>query len=395
MRVLHLFSDWKWTGPAEPAADLAAALAKRGLDIRFACSGVPFGVEDALEKRVRERGIEPVTAFALSKHFNFFANRRDAQALARYLEQEEIDIVHAHRLQDHWIAAAAIRRSSRKSLLVRTCHDGVPQRKSLRNRFLYKGRTDLLIQLSRDAYQQDSSAFRLNRRILFIPPAVDVERFDPQRVEGDLRRELGIAPDEVVVGIVARIQEHRQFDLLFEGFRRIIHKYPKMRLMLVGRGTKMESVAVRPVKKMGLADKVVFAGYRHTDYLQALKTFDIKVFLVPGTDGSCRAALQALAMGIPLVTPTIGILPELVHDGVNGFLASPGSAGDIAEGLARLVRDPVLRRRLSANARRLVVERYSLADQAKRVEAEYAKLMASRGSRLAKPPEAPAALPAS
>lgn len=395
MRILHLFSDWKWTGPAEPVVDLVKALAARGLDVRFACSPLPFEVEDSIVRRAGERGITPITAFRLAKHFDFFANRRDTEALARHIDAEAIDIVHAHRLQDHWIAAAAIRKSARQPFLVRTCHDGVPQKRSFRNRRLYKDRTDLLIQHSREGYQADGSTFIMNRRLVYLPPAVDTERFDPEKVSGDLREELKIGKDEIVAGVVARIQEHRRFDLLLEGFRRIVYKYQNLKLVLVGRGTKMEQVAVRPVKKMKIEDKVVFAGYRRDDYLQAMKTFDILVFMAPGSDGTCRALLQALAMGIPAVTPTIGILPELVQDGVNGFLASPGSAGDISEGLARLVRDPVLRKRFAANARRIVLERYSLADQAKRVEAEYRKLMgSSRAARLAAAPPAPEALPA-
>lgn len=395
MRILHLFSDWKWTGPAEPVLDLVKALSARGLDVRFACSPLPFDAQDAIEKRARERGITPITSFRLAKHFDFFANRKDAEALARHIDAEGIDIVHAHRLQDHWVAAAAVKRSARKPFLVRTCHDGVPQKRSIRNRILYKDKTDLLIQLTRDGYQADGSTFRMNRRLVYLPPGVDTDRFDPAKVEGDLRDELAIRRDEIAVGVVARIQEHRRFDLLLEGFRRIIYKYQNLKLVLVGRGTKMEQVAVRPVKRMKIEDKVVFAGYRRDDYLQALKTFDILVFMAPGSDGTCRALLQALSMGVPAVTPTVGILPEIVQDGVNGFLASPGSAGDIAEGLARLVRDPVLRKRMAANARRLVIERFSLADQAKRVEAEYRKLMASsRAGRLAAAPQAPEALPA-
>lgn len=393
-RVLHLFSDWKWTGPAEPAVDLAATLARRGMDVRFACSPLPFDAEDALEKRARERGLEPLTAFALAKHFNVFQNRRDAAAIARYVDAEGIDILHAHRLQDHWIAAMAARRARRPVRVVRTSHDAVPQRKTIRTRLLYKDRTDLLIDLSREAYQRDGSVFRLNRRLVYIPPAVDADRFDPARVSGDLREELGISREEVVIGIVARIQEHRRFDMLLEAFRRIAHKYKPIRLVIVGRGTHMEKVAVRPARRMKLEDRVIFAGYRREDYRQALKTFDLKMFLVPGSDGSCRAVLQALAMGVPVVATTRGILPEIVHDGVNGFLASPDSIGDLAEGMARLVRDPVLRRRMGAKARHLVLERHTLEAQARRVEREYRRLMEGRPSARPASEEASEALPA-
>lgn len=376
MKVLHLFSDWKWTGPAEPALELAGALLARGLDVRFACSPLPFDARDAVEKRARERGIEPITRFALRKHFCVLQNFRDAAALAGYLRAEEIDVVHAHRLQDHWVAAMAIRRCGRRVRLVRTCYDGVPQRKSLRNRLLYRSRTDLLIDVSREAYQADGSAFRLNRRIVYIPPAVDTNRFDRAKVEGNLRAELGIPPDAMVFGIVARIQEHRRFEILLEAFRRISRKYDKGRLMVVGRGTKMDAVAVRPAKRLGLDGLVHFAGYRKDDYVQALATFDVQVMMVPGSDGTCRALLQGMSMGIPQIVSPVGILPELVHDGVNGLLASEVRAGDFAEAFARFLRDPRMIRKYGEASRRLALERYDLRSQAKRVEAEYLRILA-------------------
>src|SRR5262249_61602175 len=89
----------------------------------------------------------------------------------------------------------------------------------------------------------------------------------------------------------------------------------------VGRGHRFEETAVRPAARLGIADRVIFAGYRTRDYADVLRCCDLLTFLVPGSDGGCRALLEAAACGIPAVTSRRGALPEVVADGVTGILA--------------------------------------------------------------------------
>ena len=134
MKILHLFSDWKWTGPAEPALNLCVELKKRGHDVTLACGKAmddyPFPPDsESVEKSAYERGLVPVTRFNLSKHFRFFKAVSDVKKLSAFMNDGEYDIVHVHRNQDHLVGGIAARRTGRRLPVVRTSHDGVALKK--------------------------------------------------------------------------------------------------------------------------------------------------------------------------------------------------------------------------------------------------------------------------
>ncbi|MBI4230887.1 MAG: glycosyltransferase family 4 protein [Planctomycetes bacterium] len=348
MRILHLFSDWKWTGPAEPALDLVAAQREIGLDVTLACTPLPFEARDTIEAHARRRGIEIRTDLALRKHYHPWHNWRDRGRLRTILKREKFNVVHCHRLQDHWVAAAAMRGlpPTHRPILVRTCYDGVPQIPHWRNRRLYAGVTDWLIHASEAACKEDARNFPLAGRASVIPAPLDTRRWRPDRTDlPDLRGSLGLSRDHVVFGIVARIQGKRRFDLLWEAFVRASREVPQARLVVIGRGTRQREVAEEPLRKMGLTDRVILAGYRVEDYDAALATLDAKIYLVPGTDGTCRALRQAMAMGKPAIGTRRGMIPQIVTDGTDGILVDE-TPDALAGAIARLANDIDLRARM-------------------------------------------------
>ena len=378
MRVLHVFSDWKWTGPAEPALNLALALKRRGHAVTFACSPLPFDAVDAIEKRARERGLEPVTRFRLAKHFSWRDNLKDAKALPGWMKSEQFDIVHCHRRQDHWVAGRVARKL--RIPVVRTLHDGTPLGRGLRDRWLSAGATDAFLYASDRSRELDQSRFGWKAGFaVHVPPAVDLSRFDPART-GSLRAELGIPDHALVLGVAARVQAKRRFDLLLQSFKQALSSQPDLRLMLIGRGTKLDEVAREPAKRLGLASRVVFAGYRREDYAAALNTMDVKVFLVPGSDGSCRALREAMALGKPAVVSRRGMLPELVADGADGLVV-PEAVEALTGAILRLATDGALRKRMGEAARAKAEREWDLEAQAERVEAVYRRLTGTAASR--------------
>ena len=106
---------------------------------------------------------------------------------------------------------------------------------------------------------------------------------------------------------------------------------PELLLVLVGRGTHFEEVAKEPIEELGISKRVVTAGYRREDYPGVLACFDMKVFLVPGTDGSCRAVREAMASSIPIIAARRGMLPELVEEGTGVVI------DDTVEGLSEAI----------------------------------------------------------
>jgi glycosyltransferase involved in cell wall biosynthesis len=387
LRVVHLFADHKVTGPAELAVDTARALRARGIDASLYSRVVPVTPtrERTLQRLAAERGVPeaPIAGVVLAKHLSPARAALDAWRLRRFLSRERPDAVHCHLRNDHLVATLATG-SAAAVPIVRTLYDGDPPARGLRRRLTFGPATRRLVCLSArvaHAIREDAAAWRLAPdQVVHLAPPVDVVRFAPGRL-APRRDALGVAPAAFCLGIVARMQTHRRFEMLLEAARLLRSRVPGFQLVIVGRGTHQDAVARDPVRRLGLADTVRFAGYvSGDDYAATLASFDAKVFLVPGSDGSCRAVREALAMGVPVIATRRGILPELVRDGIDGRLVdeTPEALADAVEALAR---DRERLARMAAEARRGAVERFSFDRFAARLAEIYAEIAAPRAAR--------------
>ena len=374
MKLLHLYSNWRWTGPAEPALNLAAALQRHGHDVAFACGRAPRGQTNSIEPKLLERGVPLRTGLDLGKHMNPFHNYPDGRKLRAWLEAEHFDFIHCHLRNDHIVAALAARRMPGRPLVVRSCYLGDGPKGYWEGR-LARGFTEGMLLLSEAARRQAVERLRLPAdRAWLFDTALDMERFDPDRGLGHRREEFGFAPDAFVVGLVARVQWRRRYHVLLEAIARAHRELPNLRALLVGRGTNIKAIAVDPARSMGLGDVVHFPGYQKgDDYVRALATLDAKVFLVPGTDGSCRAVREAMAMGLPVISSRRGMLPELLGDD-RGIVVND-TPEELAAAIVALGRDPERRRALGNRGRQYALEHFSLERQAEVVGAVYAELL--------------------
>lgn len=380
MRVLHLFSDWKWTGPAEPCLDMVRALRARGVEATLAVPKLPFEAVDTLRSKAAAHEVPLIENVPLTKHFNPFKTLRAAGAVADFCRREKVDILHAHRRQDHLVGALAAKKAHVP--LVRSSHEGIPLELEWRHRWLLP-RTDLYLPVSSEAGMQDAKAFGIPaERWRVLPPALDTEAFSSHTPDlgvrtSELKKKLGIPAGALLVGIVARMQRHRRFQELLEAWALVAKEEPRVHFAIIGRGTHMEEVAVEPARKLGLAGRLTFAGYHRESYVEAVGMLDVMMFMVPGSDGSCRALRQALAMGKPAVTSRRGMIPEIVKNAVTGFCVDD-TPENLATALLKLVRDPVLMKKMGEEARRVAVESGSLAAQGATLEGLYQHLLKGR-----------------
>ncbi len=370
LRVLHLFGNYKWTGPADPAVDLASGLREAGLDVVFRSSGYTKRdrTNDVVE-HARKRGLKPLADLSLGKHRAPWRDLPDSRKLASIVAAESFDLVHCHLPNDARIASRALR--GLRVPLLRTLYDTEPERISRsdlstlrRARAVFVFTNNVASRLSASGLEED--------RVVRIDSAVDLERFRPGRELPNLRAQLGFSDDDFVAGIVARVQPQRRFDLLLDVAEQVAKSCPRFRLAIIGRGSKLERTARAPARERGLLDRVVFfPGYfRGDDYPAVLRALDVKIFLVPGTDGTARAVREALACGLPVVTSRRGILPELVRDGITGRSVEE-SVSALAGALLDLERDEALRRKMSEAARRDACDRFDLRKQVETVRATY------------------------
>lgn len=375
MRVLHLFSNCKWTGPAEPALNLCLSLRTLGLDADFACAPDAGRSVNAVVETARARGIEPILRFHLYKHPDFFHTLADRRNLEQYLRSEPYDLLHCHLLNDHNVALRASRRLGIP--LLRSSYEGVGLPVRWRSRSLL-GRCDFLIEPSELALRHDEKHFGFpHQRMRVVPNAIDTARFDPARALPDLRARLGIPQDRFVFGIVARMQTHRNFEVLFEALHRVAQAHAQVHLVVVGRGTYQDAVGHRPVERLGLRERVTFTGYvSGDDYVGALAAFDAGIFLVPGSDGTCRAVREIMAMGKPMIVAARGMLPEIAQHERHG-LVFDGSVEQLAAAMERFLSQPEQTAQFAAASGAQARTVYSLEAQARAVAEIYGQVLGS------------------
>jgi glycosyltransferase involved in cell wall biosynthesis len=364
LRVVHVVANRWWTGSAEPALDLAVALWQRGHHVRFGC--IPG---DVLEARVRASGLAPVEGVTFRRTARPWVLARDVLALRRLLVHEGIDVLHAHQTHDHWLGALA--RAGTGTRLVRTLH----HRRALHGDPLGRQllcRADAVLASSAAIAAGARAAGVASSRLAVVAGAVDPVRFSPAASGAALREALGLG-DAPVVGCVARMVPGRGHEVLLRATALLRARFPALRLLLVGRGDwrpRLEALA----ETLGLGRAVVFAGYRGEDLPQALAAMDCVVLLAAGSEESCRAVLEAMAVGRPVVAARVGAVPETVLPGVTGWLveAVPDA---VAERLAAVLVDPEAARRMGAAGRRRVETSFLPQQRAERVEMLYRQVL--------------------
>ena len=381
MRILQLTSDWKWTGPAEPMLLLAAALREAGDTLWLGCPEAPLGADPGVAARARDRGQGPELQIEQGRGIRPLRDAPAARALESFIDAHDVDVIHTWHSRDHALAlrAARVRRRSGATVVVRS-HSSADAISGLPwNRWLFGAGTDALLCVSPGAADRNRE-IRGGRPIAGALGCVDLARFEAApEASCELRSQLGLA-DGPVIGVVARVQRHRRFDLLLGAMQRLARVHPDAQLLVLGRGTHLDELARRPAEALGIADRVVFAGYRDADYPQALRALDCLTFLVPGSDGTCRAVLEAAACGVPSVASRRGALPEIVRHEQSGLLVEE-SPEALALSWSRLLSDEMERRRLGEGARERAREQFAPARRAACVRELYREAFAARGAR--------------
>jgi glycosyltransferase involved in cell wall biosynthesis len=185
---------------------------------------------------------------------------------------------------------------------------------------------------------------------------VDCDRFAPQDASA-IRRELNIASDAPVVGILAALRPEKNHELFLAGATEIRQAIPAAQFIVVGDGPKrpeLEQLAA----DLGVADAVHFVGSR-SDIPALLSACDV-VALTSHNEASPVSILEALACGKPVVASNVGSVSETVIDGETGRLFPAGYLAAFVDATVELLKSPAERQRLGAEGRRRVEARWSL-----------------------------------
>jgi len=218
MKILHLYSNYKWTGPADHALNLVSWLKYCStVNVFFAC-GRRRRMQNHLLKKAGERGIACLDGIFLNKHLNWKIIP-DIFSLKKLVVRKGIHLIHSHQDNDALTAVLA----GFGARLIRTCYEGEPVPLSYRQRFIL-GRTARIMTASVRVQKYFSEIYP-DKIVEQVDIPVDPDLFRPLNKNAQLLAEFGLQADTPVGGIVARVQKHRNFSLLLDAIELIQNTY--------------------------------------------------------------------------------------------------------------------------------------------------------------------------
>jgi len=207
------------------------------------------------------------------------------------------------------------------------------------------------------------------------------------RVRGELsvadaKRRVGLAPEHLVVGKVARISQQKGHDYFVEAARLIAAAEPRARFLLVGDGNQREAIEGR-IEALSLRDRFVLAGLVPPEAVPALMQAMDVVVHTSVREGLARVIPQAAAVGKPVVGFALDGTPEAIQDGVSGFCVQPYEAGDVAARVLEILPDEERRHRMGEAGRALAAAQFPVQVMVERTNAVYRDLVHERLMRRA------------
>ena len=373
MRILQLVSCRGWSSDAYWATRTSCELQRRGHDVTLGCRA---GTEAKVIDRARGEGVRSVVSFAFAGGVSPRDDLGDIRRLATLLGS--VDVVHVHRGKEHWLAAVANRLARAPRPLVRTRHIAQAVRPHAANRWLYGEATAWVVTVTEAIRGQYLAAGLLPpERVTALPGGVDAETFRPLAPDPATRARLGRA-DRPLVGMVAGLRVMKGHLVAIDAASRLAARGVRPRVVFVGQGGH-ETTIREAVRRAGLEAQVAIVGFVD-DLPRALAALDLALYVPLESDGMSRVVFEVLASGRALVASRVGVVPEVLRDGVHAALVPAGDPEALALTVAGLLEDAPLRARLGGAGRRLVEERYCGARLAEALEARYRTLASGRAA---------------
>jgi glycosyltransferase involved in cell wall biosynthesis len=212
------------------------------------------------------------------------------------------------------------------------------------------------------------------QKAITVYNGIDAEVFNPQDVSEDLRNELGFKKEDIVIGSIGVIEKDKGHRYLVEAIARLKDE-GIANVVCVMCGTGPQEVEIKKlVLNKGLEKEIIFLGFRD-DIPRVLKTLDIFALMSLTIESFSMAAVEAMAMEVPVIATNIGGIPEVIDDGKTGIIIPPGNADALCEAIKYLIQNPGVRIQMGKNGRARVLERFTIEQNVRKTEDVFLSLV--------------------
>ncbi len=395
-RIMHISTRLILGGSQENTVLSAEGQAEAGHAVSLV-HGPIYGPEGSLLRRVLDHGgIEAIETPRLLRQVAPLADRRCLGDLRRLIRAWKPQVVHTHSSKAGILGRMAAW-SERVPCVVHTIH-GLPfhpyQSKLANAAYIlaerYAARRCHRIVCVAEAMRDQALAAGVGRaeQYAVIHSGIEVEKFlSPRRGRDEVRRELGFAAGDFVLGTVSRLAELKGHDDLLDALGPLMRERSQLRLLWVGDGWWRDRLLGR-VRHMGLTGRVVLTGLiepdRVPEHVAAMDALGHPSY----REGLPRAVVQALLCGVPVVVYDVDGAREACWNGEVGRLVAPGDRAALREAVRWTMDHPRERCEMARRGRELCSQRFDARTMVERLEALYASVL--QGARGAEGNRAPA-----
>ncbi len=376
VRLLELRNTYKWGGGPDKTVLLSAEQHDPSrVEVVVVYIRDVRDREFSIGEKARTKGL---TFYEIEERGKF--DPRVLRALREIVLRHDINLVHSHDHKSDLFAFLLRRWLWRRQLsLVSTAHAwvmiGLKGEIYRRLDLSLMRRFDHLIAVSHATKDEMVDAGVPADLVSVIHNGIDTDTWAPNRASGSLRDELNLRQAFPVIGYVGRIMPEKDLETWLRAAALVAKQYPHARFVLVGEGK--DGITLGQLKQLaaelGIADRTYFPGYR-SDLLPVYAAFDLFV-LSSRREGLPNSILEAMAMGLPVVTTDVGGAKEIVVDGQTGYVLPQGDVEGIARGLMALAENGSSRQRMSMAGRMRVEREFSFSIRLRLIEALYEKIL--------------------
>jgi len=384
IRIMDLRGTYKGGGGPDKTVLLSAKLHKSNrVHVLVTYLRDPRDNEYDIHRKAAKLGINYVDVYD-----RYLVDLRCVLSLSRLIKRHNLRLLHAHddkSLLYGWMLTKirpdlktmytchSHSRYSRKDFNKFTGYIDFIIRKQVRI-FLMKSYLKPILTVSEDTKNRMIRDGLQGESIEVLPNGIDYHFWERNNGRSVLKKELQVESDGYIVGTVARIDYDKDLPTFFMVTKAVVQEFPYVKFVIIGDGYGDElERAQKQVYEMGLNGHLFFTGHRN-DILDIYASLDI--FLMTSlSEGMPNTALEAMSMGIPIVSTAVGGVPELVRHGETGYLADVGDNSTLSSYVLELIRDKHLRQQFSRAGRQRIKDHFSFDHRVKRLE-EYYELFA-------------------
>jgi len=351
--IMHVIFSLGIGGAEKLAFDMVASLPREA----FRPVAVCIGSDGPLGEMFRESGVP------LYHRPNIPGQTRSIVSWLRgVIAKEKVTVIHAHQYNPLYYSLFAAVANPRLNLVF-TEHGRIhPERfnwKRYLTNPLFALRINHIVSISQSTRGAMARYDNLPlRRIQVIYNGIDYASLNPRFDERLKRRSLGIGEKSRIIGTASRLEEIKNIPMMLRGFKRVLESLPDTVLVIAGQGSqgaRLQALA----GELGIAGQVRFLGLR-SDLPELFKLIEV-FLLVSFTEGVSITLLEAMGSGVPAVVTRVGGNPEVVLDGVTGYLVEVDDEAGLAGRVQALLNDREQAARLGEAGRERVRAGFSFA----------------------------------